>query len=117
MRGGNTAAALAQFRPQMLSQEIANQYQRLGGLAGAGLSTGLNVAGLGQASAAGTAAGAQTAGSNISNALMSGGEAQAQHQIAKGAARMAPFQQLGGMANIALGYGLKEGKFDKYMGW
>ena len=52
LRGGNIQAALAQFRPQMLESQIAQQYERLGGLTS-----------LGQASAAGQAsAGMQSAG-------------------------------------------------------
>lgn len=37
LRGGNTQAALAQFRPQLLSQTIEQQLNRLGGLSGRGL--------------------------------------------------------------------------------
>ena len=36
LRGGNTQAALAQFRPALLSQLIAEQYNRLGGLSSLG---------------------------------------------------------------------------------
>lgn len=36
LRGGNLQGALAQFRPQMLSQLIEQQYSRLGGIAGMG---------------------------------------------------------------------------------
>jgi hypothetical protein len=36
LRGGRTQAALAQFRPQMLQQEIDKQYARLQGLSGMG---------------------------------------------------------------------------------
>jgi len=36
LRGGNTQAALAQFRPQMLNQALQQQYQNLGGLTGIG---------------------------------------------------------------------------------
>lgn len=36
LRGGNTQGALAQFRPQMLSQLIDQQYSRLGGLTSVG---------------------------------------------------------------------------------
>lgn len=52
LRGGNIQAALAQFRPQMLESQIAQQYERLGGLTT-----------LGQQSAAGQAtAGMRSAG-------------------------------------------------------
>jgi hypothetical protein len=36
LRGGDTQGALAQFRPQLLTALIEQQYARLGGLAGAG---------------------------------------------------------------------------------
>jgi hypothetical protein len=56
LRGGNIQAALAQFRPEMLQQQIDLQYQRLGGLTELGQATTQNLARLGQASAAGQAA-------------------------------------------------------------
>ncbi len=37
LRGGNTQSALAQFRPDVLSQLIEAQYAKLGGIAGQGL--------------------------------------------------------------------------------
>ena len=57
LRGGNVQAALAQFRPQLLSGLIEQQYGRLGGLTSigqnaaagvgnAGMSTGTNIAAL-----------------------------------------------------------------------
>lgn len=54
LRGGNTQAALAQFRPQLLSQLIEQQYGRLGGLT----SIGQNAA-----------AGVGNAGMNTTNAI------------------------------------------------
>lgn len=53
LRGGNTQAALAQFRPQMLQQAIDQQYAKLGGLANFGAGMTQNLAQTGQASAAG----------------------------------------------------------------
>lgn len=51
LRGGNTAAALAQFRPQMLAQLIEGQFSKLGGLSSLGANsaamqgnTGMNMA-------------------------------------------------------------------------
>jgi hypothetical protein len=38
LRGGNVQGALAQYRPQMLQQEIDKQFARLGGLSGMGQS-------------------------------------------------------------------------------
>lgn len=66
LRGGNVQAALAQFRPQMLTELINQQYERLGGMVG-----------LGQRSAVGVGeTGAQTA-TNVSNLMQQRGAAQA----------------------------------------
>jgi hypothetical protein len=75
LRGGNTQAALAQFRPQLLSQLIEQQYGRLG-----------QVAGLGQASAAGQAAAAQNTGNSIVDLLAQQGQARAGSALAQGQA-------------------------------
>jgi hypothetical protein len=75
LRGGDTQAALAQFRPQMLSSLISQQYGRLGGLTQ-----------IGQASAAGVGAAGMQAGSDISKLLQSQGEAQAAATLASGKA-------------------------------
>lgn len=73
LRGGNIQAALAQFRPQMLESQIAQQYERLGGLTS-----------LGQSSAAGQAkAGMQSAGA-IGDLLAQRGAALAGGQLARG---------------------------------
>lgn len=73
LRGGNTQAALAQFRPAMLSQLIADQFTRLGGITS-----------LGQNAAAGVGnAGMQTS-NGISNALQAQGAAQAGLALANG---------------------------------
>lgn len=76
LRGGNTQAALAQFRPQLLNQLIEQQYAKYGQLAG-----------LGQASAAGQAAAAQQTGNAVSNALAQQGAAQAGAALAQGQAQ------------------------------
>lgn len=75
LRGGNLQGALAQYRPQILSQLIESQYNKLG-----------QVAGLGQASAAGTGAAAQQTGSSIANLLAQQGQAQAGAALAQGQA-------------------------------
>jgi hypothetical protein len=88
LRGGNIQAALAQFRPQMLENQIAQQYERLGGLTS-----------LGQASAAGQAgAGMQSAGA-IGNLLAQRGAAIAGGQIAQGSVARQGFADLQGIAN------------------
>jgi hypothetical protein len=124
LRGGNIQGALAQFRPQMLQQEIEKQYGRLGGLAGvggtiaqqlasAGMGTTERIAALGQASAAGTGAAAQTTGTNVANLLsqqgaaLAGGElgqAKAYGQLFNLPAQMLGFQYgAGGKAGMGFG--------------
>ena len=96
LRGGNTQAALAQFRPQILSGLINQQFSNLGGIAG-----------LGQASAAGTAAAAQNTGAKISNLLQQQGAAQAGGALASGQASANLASQVAG--GIAQGFGNFEG--------
>lgn len=74
LRGGNTQGALAQFRPQLLSQLINQQYARLGGLSGQGMAAAGAQAGLIQDAAAAAAGGVQvpTVGQNIVNGLSAG---------------------------------------------
>jgi hypothetical protein len=75
LRGGNVQAALAQFRPQVLSSLIENQFARLGGLTS-----------LGQNAAAGVGnAGMQTT-SQVNQALANIGSAQAGAALARGQA-------------------------------
>lgn len=75
LRGGNVQAALAQFRPSVLSSLINQQYQRLGGLTQ-----------IGQASAAGVGAGALQTGQNVAGLLQQQGAAVAGGQLAAGQA-------------------------------
>lgn len=58
LRGGNTEAALAEFRPQLLSQLINKQFDRLSGLSAQG-----------QNAAAGVGTAAQHTGDNVTNLL------------------------------------------------
>lgn len=51
LRGGNTQAALAQFRPNMLAAAIDQQYQRLGGLVSLGQNAAAGVGNAGLATA------------------------------------------------------------------
>lgn len=88
LRGGNVQAALAQFRPQLLSQLIQQQYENLGGLTQ-----------IGQSAAAGQAAQGVQTGANVSNLLQQRGAAIAGGQIAAGSAQQQAFGnlvQLGG---------------------
>lgn len=76
LRGGNVQGALAEYRPQLLSSLINQQFNRLGTLATAGQ----NSAGM-QATA-----GMQTS-TNVANLLGGIGSAQAGDALAQGAAR------------------------------
>ena len=73
LRGGNTQAALAQFRPNLLSGLIQQQYQNLGGLT----TTGLNAA-------AGTGQAGMQTGVNVGNLLQQQGRAVAGGELAAG---------------------------------
>jgi hypothetical protein len=84
LRGGNIQAALAQFRPQVLSSLVNQRYGQLGGLAGAGMQTSTNIAQLAQAAGAGQASGAIQTGANIGNLLSQVGAAQAGSALAQG---------------------------------
>jgi len=75
LRGGNIQAALAQFRPQMLRQEIETQYGRLGGLTS-----------LGQQSAAGVGTAGMQTGSRVAGLYGDIGAAQAGAELAQGRA-------------------------------
>jgi hypothetical protein len=66
LRGGNIQGALAQFRPQLLSSLIEQQYGRLGGLTT-----------MGQRSAAGVGAAGMESGTNVANLLAQQGAARA----------------------------------------
>lgn len=97
LRGGNTQAALAQFRPQILSALIEQQYGQLGGLSK-----------FGQASAAGVGAAAQETGGNIAQLLAAQGAAQAGGQLAAGKAFASIPSAISGGLGIFSGLG---GKF------
>lgn len=75
LRGGNTQGALAQFRPQLLSGLIDQQFQRLGGITS-----------IGQNSAAKTGSNAMQVGQDTANLLGVQGQAQAGKYLAYGQA-------------------------------
>lgn len=75
LRGGNTQAALAQFRPQVLSSLINQQYGRLGGLTS-----------MGQNAAAGVGNAGMQTGSNVANLYGQQGAAAAGSAMAQGQA-------------------------------
>lgn len=94
LRGGNIQGALANFRPQMLSNLIDKQYGRLSGITQ-----------IGQASAAGVGAAGMQTGAQISDLYQQQGAAEAGGQLAAGKAWAAPFNQFSQMAGL---YGLKQ---------
>lgn len=84
LRGGNIQGALAQYRPQMLQDYIGQQYGRLGGLTALGQTTSQNIAQLGQASAAGTAAAGLQTGADIAGLYGDIGGYRAGNALAQG---------------------------------
>jgi hypothetical protein len=106
LRGGNIQAALAQFRPQMLEQEIERQYGRLGGFSDIGRETEANLLKIGQASAAGVGAQGITTGTNVANLLAQQGAAQAGGEIGQAKA----YGQLFNLPGQLLGFQYGAGK-------
>ena len=104
LRGGNVQAALAQFRPQMLQNQIDLQYNRLGGMTSLGSNTLSNLAQLGQASAAGQGTAGLKTAEAINTQFGNIGTAQAGRAIAEQKAQ-SQFQQ--GLAGIA-GQGIEK---------
>lgn len=92
LRGGNVQAALAQFRPQILSQLINQRFGRLGGIAQ-----------LGQASAAGVGAGAIRTGENIAGLQLERGRVGAEGALARGATTAGLFGDIAGSLGTLLG--------------
>lgn len=108
LRGGNTQAALLQFRPAMLNELINQQYSRLGGLTQLGQTTTQNIAQLGQASAANQAAAGLKTGADIAGLLGQQGAADAGASLAQGAAWGNVLNTAGGLGYL---YGKKKGIF------
>jgi hypothetical protein len=99
LRGGNTQAALAQFRPRLLAQLIDQQYSRLGGISDVARTTTQNIAQLGQASAAGQATAGLNTATNIGNLLTQQGQAQAGAALAAGQGQANMWSGLGSTAS------------------
>lgn len=94
LRGGNIQAALAQFRPAMLQEQIAQQYQNLAGLTELGQ----------QSSAYQGTSGMKTAGS-IGELLGQRGAAIAGGQMAKGGVVRQSFGDALNIAGTIMGLG------------
>lgn len=102
LRGGNVQAALAQFRPQLLAQELESRYSRLGGLTS-----------LGQQSAAGVGTAGMETGSAIARLQAERGAALAGGELGQAKAYSGllnlPAQMIGAQygagGNLGLGFG------------
>jgi hypothetical protein len=92
VRGGNVQGALAQYRPQVLSQLLQQQYSRLGGLADIGRQT---TAAISQAR--------ENEATRIANALVGAGSAAAGGITAAGAAQAQGIQGIGQGLSSVLG--------------
>ena len=98
LRGGNLQGALGQFRPQLLSNLIEQQYGRLGGMTN-----------LGQASAAGVGAAGMQTGTNIANLLGQQGSAEAGGILGEAKAYGQLFNLPGQFVGAQIGAGKKPG--------
>jgi len=104
LRGGNIQAALAQFRPQLLQQEIDKQYGRLGGFSSTGLGVSEALYRGGQASAVNQASQAGAVGANVANLLGQQGAAMAGGELGQARA-------YGGLLNAPLQFaGMQYGR-------
>jgi hypothetical protein len=77
LRGGNTQGALAQFAPALLSAQINDQYNRLGGLASMGLGAATQTGSFGQAATNNVTQLLQQQGSALAGGALAQGKAQA----------------------------------------
>jgi hypothetical protein len=93
LRGGNVQGALAQFRPQVLSSLIEQQYGRLGGLTT-----------MGQNSAAGVGAAGMQTGQNIGSLMQQTGAAQAGGILGSASAWGNAIGSLGTLAGRGMAY-------------
>jgi len=98
LRGGNIQGALAQFRPQLLSSLIEQQYGRLGGMTQ-----------LGQRSAAGVGAAGMESGTNVANLLTQQGAARAGGELGEAKAYGSLFNLPAQMLGFQYGAGGKAG--------
>lgn len=98
LRGGNIQGALAQFRPQLLSSLIEQQYGRLGGMTQ-----------LGQRSAAGVGAAGMETGTNVANLLSQQGAARAGGELGEAKAYGSLFNLPAQMLGFQYGAGGKAG--------
>jgi hypothetical protein len=98
LRGGNIQGALAQYRPQLLSSLIEQQYGRLGGMTQ-----------LGQRSAAGVGAAGMETGVNVANLLSQQGAALAGGELGQAKAYGQLFNMPAQFLGMQMGAGGKAG--------
>jgi hypothetical protein len=94
LRGGNTQAALAKFRPEILSSLIRDEYSRLGGMIS-----------MGQNAAAGVGNAGMNTGTNIANLYGEVGAAQAGGALARGQATADMWGNVAGAVGLTAGLG------------
>jgi len=99
LRGGNVQGALAQFRPQMLQQEIDRQYARLGGLSSTGQQSTLQTPTVNPGNMP-VYPGMDT---SVANLLGQIGSAQAAQALAQGQAQGQLWSGIGTAGGLALG--------------
>lgn len=99
LRGGNVQGALAQFRPQMLQQEIERQYARLGGLSSVGQQSTLQTPTVNPGGMP-VYPGIDT---SVANLLGQIGSAQAAQALAEGKAQGQLWSDIGTAGGLALG--------------
>lgn len=99
LRGGNTQAALAQFRPQMLAQLINDQYSKLGGLTSTGLGAATNTGNAGMNSSNQITQLLQQAGAANAGSALAAGKADAQ-MWGNTAGAVGQFAALGGFGKF-----------------
>jgi len=104
LRGGNIQAALAQFRPQMLQEQIETQLGRLGGIAGTGLGVSQTLLKTGQASAAGQAAAGMESAGAIGDLLAQAGAARAGGIMGRGGVARQTFGDILSIGKVASGF-------------
>lgn len=92
LRGGNIQGALAQYRPQMLQQAIADRYNQLGALTQ-----------MGQASAAGQASAGIQTGQNVTGLLQNLGNVQGQQAMASGLSQANMWGTIAGLPGTLAG--------------
>lgn len=92
LRGGDIQGALAQFRPQMLAQQLEDRYSKLGGFTA-----------LGQQSAAGVGTSGMQTGQEVAGLLGQQGAAQAGAALGKAQAYAPLFNLPGQIAGLHYG--------------